>query len=124
MDLAALIALETSVWDALLQGDASGDADLLASDFLGVYPTGFADRSDHAGQLSEGPTVAAYAILDARSVQLSADHALLAYRAEYRRPGADAAEEMYVSSVWSRRDGRWINVFSQDTPVNPETNIP
>ncbi len=124
MELAALIALETSVWDALQQGDPSADTDLLAADFLGVYPTGFSDRSDHAGQLGEGPTVAAYAILDPRCVQLSADHALLAYRAQYRRPGSDATEEMYVSSVWSRRDGRWINVFSQDTPADPEADIP
>jgi hypothetical protein len=23
---------------------------------------------------------------------------------------------MYVSSLWCRRDDRWVNVFSQDTP--------
>ncbi len=124
MDLAALVALETSVWEALRQGDASGDADHLAQDFLGVYPTGFADRDDHTGQLSDGPTVVDYVILDARSMQLSADHALLAYRAEYRRPGAEQMEEMYVSSVWSQRNGAWINVFSQDTPVDLTANVP
>ena len=24
---------------------------------------------------------------------------------------------MYVSSLWCRRDDRWVNVFSQDTPA-------
>jgi len=39
------VALESRVWDALVRGDADADADLLATDFLGVYATGFADRS-------------------------------------------------------------------------------
>jgi hypothetical protein len=25
---------------------------------------------------------------------------------------------MYVSSIWCRRDGEWVNVFSQDTPAS------
>jgi hypothetical protein len=24
---------------------------------------------------------------------------------------------MYVSSIWTRRGTRWVNVFSQDTPA-------
>ncbi len=124
MELAELIALETSVWEALRRGDATADADHLAPDFLGVYPTGFADRDDHTGQLDDGPTVSDYAILDARSMSLTADHALLAYRAEYRRPGAEQMEEMFVSSVWSKRNGTWTNVFSQDTPRDPTAEVP
>lgn len=124
MILDELIALETQVWSALQRGDADADASLLAADFLGVYPSGFSDRSGHAGQLVDGPTVAQFTILDARAVSLSPDHALLAYRADYRRIGADEFEEMYVSSIWSRRDGDWINVFSQDTPVDSEAKLP
>lgn len=124
MDLADLIALESSVWDALRRGDAAADSDLLADDFLGVYPTGFADRSDHADQLGDGPTVAEYSILEARAIHLSADHVVLAYRAEYQRPGTAETEEMYVSSVWSQRNDLWVNVFSQDTPVDPEAIVP
>jgi hypothetical protein len=51
---------------------------------------------------------------------VSDDDVLLCYRAEWRRPTADASSArsaMYVSSLWSRRDERWVNVFSQDTPV-------
>lgn len=122
--MAELIALETSVWEALREGNEAADRALLAADFLGVYPTGFADRGDHAGQLDDGPTVAEYAIAEPRAIEISDDHALLAYRAEYRRPGSNETESMYVSSLWSRRDGRWINVFSQDTPVDPKADLP
>jgi len=41
---------------------------------------------------------------------------LLSYRAVYTRAGAAKQEAMYVSSLWCQRGGRWVNVFSQDTP--------
>jgi hypothetical protein len=120
MDLGAFVELETKVWEALRLGDAEADARLLAEDFLGVYPSGFADRSDHAGQLANGPTVAEFDLNDARLMVLSEDHVLLSYRADWRRfsTGDRApAESMYISSLWSHRAGGWVNVFSQDSPV-------
>jgi len=120
MDLEALVELETQVWDALVRGDGDADKRLLADDFLGVYSTGFADRADHAGQLDGGPTVAAFDLGEARMTELSEDHVLLSYRAEYQRlvdGVAQPSESMYVSSLWSRREGQWVNVFSQDTPA-------
>jgi hypothetical protein len=117
-ELDEIIALETAVWTALRDGDAAADARLLAHDFLGVYPTGFAGVDDHAGQLDSGATVASFRIDEPHLKVLTDDHVLLAYEATYQRP--DCPEErMYVSSIWSRRDGDWINVFSQDTPPGP-----
>lgn len=120
MDLDALIELETKVWDALRRGDAEADSQLLAEDFLGVYSSGFASRSDHAGQLANGPTVAEFELRDARLMLLTDNDALLSYRAHWRRfrTGERGPEEaMYVSSLWSQREGRWVNVFSQDSPA-------
>jgi hypothetical protein len=115
------IRLETEVWRALVGGDATADARLLSDDFLGVYPTGFADRSDHVGQLNDGPTVAEFALSDERLLVLSDSAVLLAYRADYRRAPGSNLETMYVSSLWCQRDGRWLNVFSQDTPPGRPT---
>jgi hypothetical protein len=120
MDLDAFVELETKVWDALRRGDAEADARLLAEDFLGVYPSGFADRSDHAGQLANGPTVAEFELRDVRLMVLSDSNVLLSYRADWRRFTTRErahAESMYVSSLWSQRAGEWVNVFSQDSPV-------
>jgi hypothetical protein len=117
MDLETVLGLETQVWEALVGGDADADARLLAEDFLGVYSTGFAGRAEHAAQLANGPTVSEYSLSDERLMMLSDDDALLCYRAEYRAPGASEAASMYVSSLWSRRSGEWLNVFSQDTPT-------
>ena len=117
--LSELMAAEEGIWNALVAGDAAADADALAEEFLGVYPTGFAGKSDHAGQLQGGPTVEAYRLSGARILPLGEDRALLAYHAAYRRPGM-AEEAMYVSSIWERRESAWINLFSQDTPATGE----
>jgi hypothetical protein len=116
----ALIGLETEVWRALVDGDAESDGRLLSDDFLGVYPTGFSDRSDHVGQLADGPAVADFELSEARVVALSDAAVLLCYRADFRPASASdapARDAMYVSSLWCLRDGRWVNVFSQDTPA-------
>jgi hypothetical protein len=116
MDLAAALARETEVWEALVRGDADADARLLPDDFLGVYSIGFAGKDLHVQQLAHGPTVAEYRMLDPRLITLTDEHVLLCYRAEWRVPSAapDAFASMYVSSLWSRRGGEWLNVFSQD----------
>lgn len=121
LEIEDFLRLETEVWRALVDGDGDADARLLSGDFLGVYPTGFADRSDHVSQLDDGPTVAAFQLSEERLLTLSTSVVLLAYRADFRRPGSAEASDpqaMYVSSLWCRRDDRWVNVFSQDTPAS------
>jgi hypothetical protein len=110
--------LETLVWEALVTGDVQADIALLTSDFLGVYPSGFAGRADHSGQLDEGPVMQSYVLDQARLLIIGTDHVLLSYRATYRRSKPEAAEEvMFISSLWQRVEGRWLNSFSQDTPA-------
>lgn len=116
-DLALFITLETRVWQALVAGDPQGDGAMLTPDFLGVYPSGFSDRDDHTGQLANGPIMQSYDLDQARLLTIGDDHALLSYRATYVRAGGDATEVMYISSLWERRDGSWLNSFSQDTPA-------
>lgn len=112
-----ILDLEKQVWMALVDGNASADRALLSADFLGVYPTGFANRDDHVGQFADAPTMAAFDLGDARLRVLTRDIVLLSYRADYLRPGATTREAMLISSLWERRNDVWVNSFSQDTPV-------
>lgn len=114
------VELETAVWRALVEGDQAADQAMLSERFVGVYPTGFADRLEHSGQLAAGPTVAEYTILTPTVLEIADDCLLLAYEAHYRRRADGDVERMYVSSLWQRSDGRWLNLFSQDTPVAAE----
>jgi hypothetical protein len=104
----------------LVTGDAHADRALLSADFLGVYPSGFANRDDHVGQFAEAPTMAEFKLSEERLRILTPDIVLLSYRADYVRPGAEEWEAMLISSLWERRVGAWINSFSQDTPVEQE----
>ena len=122
-DVAHVVELERRVWEALRRGDAAADRELLAASFLGVYPSGYGDRADHVAQLADGPTVAAYDITDTRLITVADGHVLVAYRASFRRPGSDTTETMYVSSLWSQLEGRWVNVFSQDTPEGDRGSV-
>jgi len=116
-NLELLLTLEGAVWEALTEGDAEVDRAALDEAFLGVYPSGFSGREGHMGQLADGPTVAEHVIEEARMQLYSPDLAMLAYLARYRRPGKEAWEAMYVSSLWQRQGEQWRNLFSQDTPV-------
>ena len=113
-----LLAQEHQVWAALVAGDAAADGALLADDFLGLYPDGYAGRADHAAQLASGPSVAEYRLSETRARWLSEVLGLLCYRAEYRRPGGVEWERMWVSSIWRQAGAAWQNVFSQDTPCD------
>ncbi|WP_298847708.1 nuclear transport factor 2 family protein [uncultured Ruegeria sp.] len=112
-----ILDLEKQVWMALVDGNANADRALLSADFLGVYPSGFANRDDHVGQFADAPTMAEFDLSDERLRVLTPDIVLLSYRADYLRPGAAARETMLISSLWERTNDVWINTFSQDTPV-------
>ncbi|SDW30961.1 protein of unknown function [Ruegeria halocynthiae] len=115
-----ILSLEKQVWSALVEGNAEADRALLSPDFLGVYPSGFANRDDHVGQFADAPTMTQFELSDTRLRVLSADVVLLSYRADYRRPDAEEWEVMLISSLWERRHDVWINSFSQDTPLDQE----
>lgn len=115
------LGLETRVWEAQVRGDAAAERELLPADFLGVDQDGFAGLAGHLAQLDDGPITASFELSGARLTRIAADAVLLTYRADSRRPGRTETETVYISSLWVRRDGRWWNTFSQDTPAAPST---
>lgn len=112
-----IVARELKVWEALVSGDPDADGAMLTEDFLGVYTSGQSDRSGHMAELHNGPTMSEYRLSEAQLKWLGKKRVLLSYRADYRKPGRDQWEAMYISSIWEYRDGAWLNSFSQDTPA-------
>ena len=108
--------LETAMWKSLVDGDGQAADRLLSSDYLGVYTTGFSDRADYIAALADGPVAAWFEISQSRIFALSETAVMYSYRADFRSQLDGPDEAMYISSLWCLRDGRWMNVFSQDTP--------
>ena len=115
-DVQFFIALEEQVWQAQVTGEAAAERELLPADFLGVDTGGFNDLERHLSQLADGPVTADFALSEARLLWVGEDAVLLSYRADARAPGAEVEERFYITSLWQRREGRWWNTFSQDTP--------
>lgn len=115
--LAALLEVETRIWQGLVSGDRQAEDTLLSGDFLGVYPSGLSGRDGHAAQLLSGPSMVAFQLSEVQARSLSDSLALLVYRADFHRAGQALPEAMWVSSLWQRQGDGWINLFSQDTPI-------
>lgn len=112
------VKLESQVWDAFVTGDPKADADVLADNFVGVYSTGFVGKAAHGEPLQDGPIAIRYEIRDPQILVLSDSLVLLLYFAVWERANTSPdciPERMYISSLWQRADGKWKNVFSQDT---------
>lgn len=118
--LSEILKLEERVWQALMTGDVALDHSMLSADFLGVYPSGFADRSVHTSQLEDGPSMQAYQLSEMRLRIINPLAVLLSYRADYQAVGAETWDAMLISSLWEKQDGEWINTFSQDTPIKTD----
>ena len=108
--------LESTMWNALVDGDGASADRLLSSDYLGVYTTGFSDRDEYIRALANGPVVASFDISESRLLVVADDSILYSYRADFRTAAGGPVEVMFISSLWCEREGTWVNVFSQDTP--------
>lgn len=116
-DVQFFLMLEEQVWQAQVTGDTEAERELLPTDFLGVDAGGFNDLERHLSQLADGPITARFALSEARLLRVGEDAVLLSYRADARAPGAAEEECFFITSLWQRREGRWWNTFSQDTPA-------
>ncbi|MDC8770521.1 nuclear transport factor 2 family protein [Roseateles albus] len=122
--IAFFVALETRVWQALTLGDKQAYLALLAPEFLGVYPSGFASLAKNLSTFEQAPGFApSYALSEARIMDLAPGLVMLSYRAVFQRVADAQAKVMYVSSLWRRQeDEKWVNVFSQDSLAHASTN--
>ncbi|MFJ6044109.1 DUF4440 domain-containing protein [Brachybacterium paraconglomeratum] len=116
-DVQFFLTLEEQVWQAEVTGDVAAERELLPPDFLGVDTGGVNDLERHIAQLADGPITADFALSEARLLRVGQDAVLLSYRADARAPREQAAETFFITSLWQRREGRWWNTFSQDTPA-------
>jgi hypothetical protein len=108
------IANDKIVWDFFKTRNYDAFAAVLATDFIEVEPTGVYDKAASVKSVAEFD--ASKAVLsDWKMVKLDEDAAVDTY--VVKMPGMPGNGERH-SSIWTRRDGKWIAVLHHGgTPV-------
>jgi len=115
-----IVALERASWAAWQSHDAKFFEDRLSGDHVEVHGYGVSGKADVVkGVGSTACTVASYSIGDFRYRRLGSDAAMLVYRAEQSTTcgGVPVPSPVWTTSVYAMREGRWVNVLFQQTPI-------
>jgi hypothetical protein len=113
-----IVSKEQEGLEALKKGDVPRFAGLTANEAVFVDSSGPADK-DRVVRNVNGFTLEDYSMSDIRFVQISPNAGLIAYKIAEKgnSHGKEFTAQAYVSSLWTRRDNKWLCLFSQETPA-------
>jgi hypothetical protein len=111
-----IVAKEREELDTLKTGDAHLFASLLADDALFVDAQGPATKAEVVKHVAEF-RLTEYLMEDVRFVSLSNDSGLIAYKITENgvSHGKEFSARVYISALWTIRQGKLVCVFSQET---------
>jgi uncharacterized protein (TIGR02246 family) len=114
-----LLSQERKLIDAINTRDDAVLRELLAEETLSITPSrGRQSNKQLVGGL-EKLSFNDYKISDVKTIVLNPDVALLTYNFSYAVGEKDERAErsnVYATSVWKRKNGKWRSVFYQETP--------
>jgi hypothetical protein len=113
-----IVAKERQELDALKTGDKEAFAELLADDALFLDPRGTGTKVEVVSHVTDFRLVE-YVMEDIKFVPLSENSGLVAYKLTERgnAHGKEFSAKVYASAIWTRRAGKWVCIFSQETPA-------
>lgn len=121
--LKQLIAEERASWNLAIKQDAGAYKSFHAPDFITVTGHGVVGKTASEASAMDAQVRFDQCELSGFDVRLVAqDAALVTYRV--KAAGLDHGKafhlESYASSLWTKRNGTWLNVFYQATPVSSQ----
>lgn len=126
MTEADAIAKEKAIWDTIKQKDYAAFADMLADDQLEVLPDGVHDKAASvAGVKDFEPSEANFS--DWKFLPIGKDGFVVAYTVAVKGKiqGKEFPPESdHCSSVWMRRNNKWLAVFHQECQVKKMSAMP
>jgi hypothetical protein len=113
-----IVSKEREGLDALKTGNLELFGNLTADDAVLVDAHGPASKAQLLQNVA-GFKLTDYSMGGMEFVPLSAESGLISYKIGEKgvSHGKEFAAEAYVSSVWMERAGKWVCVFSQETPA-------
>ncbi len=106
-------ANEKLVWEALKMKNYDAFASYLAPEAIEIEPVGVMDKAGSVKEV-QGVDLSKAELSDWKTVKLGDDAALVTYRV--RVPGLTPEGERH-STIWANRNGKWLAVLHQGTPV-------
>ena len=115
---AEIVAKERQELETLKNGKVQEFADLLAEEAIFVDSHGSASKAEVVGHLNDLKLVE-YSMADIKFVPVSPQSGVIAYRLTQkgRENGKDFADTVYVSALWIKRSGKWVCLFTQESPA-------
>jgi len=116
----ALISLEKQSWEAWQKRDGKFFQGFLSDDHVEVGQSGLADKAAVASFVgSPICKVASYTVDKFKVVFFDPNFAVVNYVAEQDTTcnGAKVPSPAWASSVYIKRNGRWLNALYQQTPI-------
>jgi hypothetical protein len=113
-----IVAKEREGLEALKAGDLDLFGKLTADDAVFVDSQGPATKAQVMKNVQDF-RLTDYSMQDVKFVAISPTSGLISYKATERGTshGHEFTAVVYVSSVWTLRDGKWVCQFSQETSV-------
>jgi hypothetical protein len=113
-----ITALERQELDAIKNGNMNVFSDLLADDAVFVNSRGFGDKALVVKNTAEFK-LEEYSMEEVKVVRISPNSGLIAYKLteKVNAHGKTVSVQVYASAVWTERAGKWVCLFSQETPA-------
>jgi hypothetical protein len=115
---AELTAMERASWVAWQGHDGKFFQNFLSDDHVEVGASGIATKADVVGYVGGGACiVTSYSVDHFHATRFDENTALLTYRAEQNTKCGSAVvpSPTWVSSLFVRRNGKWVNALYQHT---------
>jgi ketosteroid isomerase-like protein len=111
-----IVSKEREGLEALKTGDLERFASLTADEAVFVDTQGPAGKAQVLKNVI-GFTLTEYSMEDVKFVPISANSGLISYKITETgvSHGKNFTAQVYVSSIWTERGGKWVCLFSQET---------
>jgi ketosteroid isomerase-like protein len=113
-----IVAKEREELDALKNGDIAAFANLIADEAVFLNARGPSPKVDVVKHIADFKLLD-YAIEDVRFVPVGPKTGLIVYRLTQKGSsnGHEFAGKANISALWTEREGKWVCLFSQETPT-------
>ena len=111
-----IVAKESEELDALKNGDLNAFASLLADEAVFLNARGPSTKAEVVKHIAEFKLLE-YSMEDVKFVPVSKNSGLIAYKLTEKGAsrGREFTDRVYVSALWTEREGKWVCLFSQET---------